>query len=101
MPRVRARSATARRRRGATGGTRTATASVPDTRAAAATFRGAFALQLRARMAWQNRTKVVVTLGPASNHESRIVELVRAGADVFRIHCAHTRSEERRVGTNI
>jgi pyruvate kinase len=44
-------------------------------------------------MAWQNRTKVVVTLGPASNHEARIVELVRAGADVFRINCAHTDHE--------
>lgn len=44
-------------------------------------------------MAWQNRTKIVATLGPASSQESRVAELVRAGVDVFRLNCAHADHE--------
>jgi pyruvate kinase len=37
-----------------------------------------------------NRTKIVATLGPASRGREMIIELIKAGVDVFRINCAHT-----------
>ena len=40
-------------------------------------------------MAWQNRTKIVATLGPATHDEDQIEELIRVGVDVFRLNCAH------------
>lgn len=36
-----------------------------------------------------NRTKIVATLGPASRHPEVIQELIRAGADCFRINFSH------------
>lgn len=36
-----------------------------------------------------NRTKIVATLGPASRHPDVIQELIRAGADCFRINFSH------------
>src|SRR5690606_22884030 len=39
------------------------------------------------------RVKIVATLGPASNDPKVIEELVRAGADVFRINMSHASHE--------
>jgi pyruvate kinase len=36
------------------------------------------------------KVKILATLGPASSDQSRITELFRAGADVFRINMSHT-----------
>jgi pyruvate kinase len=38
------------------------------------------------------RTKIVATLGPASNSPEKITELARAGVDVFRLNMAHLES---------
>ncbi|MEM9352853.1 MAG: pyruvate kinase [Planctomycetota bacterium] len=37
----------------------------------------------------RSRTKIVATLGPASSETEAILDLVRAGADVFRLNMAH------------
>ncbi|MDA7977536.1 MAG: pyruvate kinase [Pirellulales bacterium] len=39
-------------------------------------------------------TKIVATLGPASSGSERIIQMVQAGVDVFRINTAHGSSEE-------
>jgi pyruvate kinase len=41
------------------------------------------------------RTKIVATVGPASNTVEQLVELIRAGVSVFRINTAHGTLEER------
>lgn len=40
------------------------------------------------------RTKIVATLGPACATEEKIAELVKAGADVFRLNMAHGSREQ-------
>jgi pyruvate kinase len=50
------------------------------------------------------RTKIIVTLGPATESEEMLVKLIRAGADVIRLNMAHashewTRQVIRRVRT--
>jgi len=35
------------------------------------------------------RVKIVATLGPASNTQNKIMQLTKAGADVFRINMSH------------
>lgn len=38
----------------------------------------------------ETRTKIVATLGPASWDTERLLELICAGVDVFRINCSHS-----------
>jgi pyruvate kinase len=44
-------------------------------------------------MELHNRTKIIATLGPASRHPEVISELIKAGADCFRINFSHTDGE--------
>ena len=60
-----------------------------------------------------SRTKIVATIGPACSSVEKLVELVRAGVDVFRINTAHgsrqdhqasldaVRAAEKEVGTPV
>src|SRR5437762_9086636 len=45
--------------------------------------------------AYRARTKIVATVGPACGSVEELVELIRAGASVFRINTAHGTQEER------
>lgn len=40
-----------------------------------------------------NRTKIVATLGPASDNEQVLGQLIEAGANVFRVNCSHSDRE--------
>src|SRR6478609_4412871 len=45
--------------------------------------------------AYRARTKIVATVGPACGSVEKLVELINAGASVFRINTAHGTQEER------
>ena len=36
-----------------------------------------------------NKTKIVATVGPATNSKEMLIELVKAGVDVFRLNFSH------------
>jgi len=42
------------------------------------------------------RTKIVATLGPGSSSSEVIMEMIRAGVDVFRLNFSHGSHEEQR-----
>ncbi|HVJ66601.1 MAG TPA: pyruvate kinase, partial [Caulifigura sp.] len=44
-----------------------------------------------------SRTKIVATIGPACSAVPKLVELVRAGVDVFRINTAHGSREDHQA----
>ena len=44
----------------------------------------------------QRKAKIVATLGPASSTKPQILELFRAGADVFRLNFSHGSHDDHR-----
>lgn len=40
------------------------------------------------------RTKIIVTVGPASNSEEKLIALIKAGVNVFRINSSHGNKEQ-------
>ena len=42
------------------------------------------------------RTKIIATLGPATDEEGAVEQLIRAGADVFRLNFSHGDADEQR-----
>ncbi|MFT3902052.1 MAG: pyruvate kinase [Niabella sp.] len=44
-----------------------------------------------------NRTKIVATVGPACNTYEKLVELVKAGVNVFRLNFSHGTHDEKKV----
>lgn len=45
-------------------------------------------------------TKIVATVGPSSSDPAMLTELIRAGADVFRLNMAHNGPEEQQVNVD-
>ncbi|MCU0449822.1 MAG: pyruvate kinase [Bernardetiaceae bacterium] len=45
-------------------------------------------------MSLNNRTKIVATVGPASNTREKLMELIHAGVDVFRLNFSHGSHED-------
>lgn len=52
------------------------------------------------QMAPRHLTRIVATLGPASNSEEHIAELIEAGVDVFRLNFSHGSREEHRANVD-
>jgi len=60
-----------------------------------------------------NKTKIIATVGPASNTKRKLIELIKAGTDVFRLNFSHGKYEDharivkfirdinKQLGTNI
>src|SRR5436190_10068725 len=49
-----------------------------------------------------NKTKIVATVGPASNTKEMLTALVKEGVDVFRLNFSHgTHEDHKKVVTNI
>src|SRR5688572_323163 len=44
-------------------------------------------------MTLPNRTKIVATLGPSTDNEEVLAQLIKAGTNVFRINCSHSNHE--------
>ncbi len=42
------------------------------------------------------RTRIIATLGPATDTDVRVTELIEAGVDVFRLNCSHGSHDEHR-----
>lgn len=47
------------------------------------------------------KTKIIATVGPASNTKEKLTELVRAGADIFRLNFSHGTHEDHLKVINI
>jgi pyruvate kinase len=45
-------------------------------------------------MSYQKKTKIVATVGPASNNKEMLLKLANAGADVFRLNFSHGTHED-------
>lgn len=43
------------------------------------------------------RTKIIATVGPATNSYEKVLELIKAGANGLRLNCSHGTNEERAV----
>ena len=48
-----------------------------------------------------HRTKIVATVGPACDTEEKLLELVRAGVNVFRLNCSHGGHDDKAKIINI
>jgi pyruvate kinase len=44
-------------------------------------------------MTLPNRTKIVATLGPSTDNDEVLAQLIKAGTNVFRINCSHSNHE--------
>ncbi|MDH5476119.1 MAG: pyruvate kinase [Cyclobacteriaceae bacterium] len=48
-----------------------------------------------------NKTKVIATVGPASNSKEMLTKLIKAGADVFRLNFSHGTHEDHKKVINL
>jgi len=47
-----------------------------------------------------NKTKIVATIGPASNNKEMLTALAREGVDVFRLNFSHGKHEDHQKVVN-